>query len=202
MLVAYSAKDGTTANDGDGRNSPFTTALLHNIETPGLEVTFMFRAVRDEVMDATNREQQPFVYGSLSSQAIYFKPPAQTGGSPPPATSNAAAQAWDAVKNSNDPAALESFLRYYGDGFYGDLARARLADLKNKTLTASLPPQRALTAEDGDSSAQFGGPPYCRYSVTLKSPRTAVQGRLVGTLTVRRSDQTGNLGWRVVFNLK
>jgi hypothetical protein len=274
VLVAYSAKDGTTANDGAGRNSPFTTALLHNIETPGLEVTFMFRAVRDEVMDATNREQQPFVYGSLSSQAIYFKPPAQTGGSPPPASSNAAAQAWDAVKNSNDPAALESFLRYYGDGFYGDLARARLADLKNKTLTASLPPQRALTAEDGDSSAQFGGPPYCRYSVTLKSPRitatadpqgtidtatlslimvedivppcqfaplgtkrhsytgagviagngavslsftpaadnspkatatfsgTAVQGRLVGTLTVRRSDQTGNLGWRVVFNLK
>ena len=31
VLVAYSAKDGTTASDGDGRNSPFTTALLRNI---------------------------------------------------------------------------------------------------------------------------------------------------------------------------
>jgi len=35
VLVAYAARDGTTALDGDRRNSPFTTALLHNIETPG-----------------------------------------------------------------------------------------------------------------------------------------------------------------------
>jgi len=72
VLVAYAARDGTTALDGDGRNSPFTTALLRNIETPGLEVTFMFRSVRDDVMEATKNEQQPFVYGSLSREAIYL----------------------------------------------------------------------------------------------------------------------------------
>ena len=72
VLVAYAARDGTTALDGDGRNSPFTTALLHNIETPGVEVTFMFRNVRDDVMQATANEQQPFVYGSLSRKAIYL----------------------------------------------------------------------------------------------------------------------------------
>ena len=69
VLVAYAARDGTTALDGDGRNSPFTTALLRNIETPGVEVTFMFRNVRDDVMEATANEQQPFVYGSLSRRA-------------------------------------------------------------------------------------------------------------------------------------
>ena len=115
VLVAYSAKDGTTASDGDGRNSPFTTALLRNIETPGLEVTFMFRAVRDEVMVATNREQQPFVYGSLSREAIYFKAPAQSGGSVSTTAPTGAAQAWEAVKTSKDASALEAFLRYYGD---------------------------------------------------------------------------------------
>jgi formylglycine-generating enzyme required for sulfatase activity len=73
VLVAYSAKDGTTADDGSGRNSPFTAALLRNMETPGLEIQFMFRTVRDEVMSATRREQQPFVYGSLSKEAIYLK---------------------------------------------------------------------------------------------------------------------------------
>jgi len=72
MLVAYAARDGTTALDGDGRNSPFTTALLHNIETPGVEVSFMFRNVRDDVMEATRNEQQPFIYGSLSRRAIYL----------------------------------------------------------------------------------------------------------------------------------
>ena len=75
VLVAFSAKDGTVAQDGDGRNSPFTAALLRHIEQPGVEVTFLFRIVRDEVMQATNGAQQPFVYGSLSKESIYLKPP-------------------------------------------------------------------------------------------------------------------------------
>ncbi|MCS3445838.1 MULTISPECIES: caspase family protein [Bradyrhizobium] len=78
VLVAYAARDGTIALDGDGRNSPFAAALLRNIETPGVEVTFMFRNVRDDVMEATRNAQQPFVYGSLSRKAIYLvaAPPA------------------------------------------------------------------------------------------------------------------------------
>jgi hypothetical protein len=94
VLVAYSARDGTTAIDGTGRNSPFTAALLDNIETPGLEISFMFRRVRDEVMTATNRVQQPFVYGSLSKEAIYLKAP------PPDATAPSVAMV------SPPPAAL------------------------------------------------------------------------------------------------
>jgi len=75
VLIAFSAKDGTVAQDGEGRNSPFTSALLHHIDQSGLEVTFLFRIVRDEVMKATNGTQQPFVYGSLSKESIYLKPP-------------------------------------------------------------------------------------------------------------------------------
>jgi hypothetical protein len=75
VLIAFSAKDGTVAEDGAGRNSPFTAALLHHIGQSGLEVTFLFRIVRDEVMKATDNAQQPFVYGSLSKDAIYLRPP-------------------------------------------------------------------------------------------------------------------------------
>jgi uncharacterized caspase-like protein len=38
VLVAYSAKHGTTALDGEGSNSPFAEALLANLEEPGVEV--------------------------------------------------------------------------------------------------------------------------------------------------------------------
>ncbi|HTV68743.1 MAG TPA: caspase family protein, partial [Rhizobiaceae bacterium] len=75
VLIAYSAKDGTTAQDGEGRNSPFTSALLRHIGQSGLEVTFLFRIVRDEVMKETNGTQQPFVYGSLSKESIYLRSP-------------------------------------------------------------------------------------------------------------------------------
>jgi len=104
VLVAYAAKDGTTATDGEGRNSPYTAALLKHLATRGLEVSFVFRKVRDDVMTATGRRQQPFVYGSLSSKAIYLRAPdpaaeaasaaAQPGAARPgvqPATQSAAA---------------------------------------------------------------------------------------------------------------
>jgi uncharacterized caspase-like protein len=76
VLVAYAARDGTTANDGNGRNSPYTDALLKNLETAGLEIRFLFASVRDDVMAATNQNQQPFDYGSLSKEPVYLKPPA------------------------------------------------------------------------------------------------------------------------------
>jgi tetratricopeptide (TPR) repeat protein len=73
VLVAYSAKHGTTALDGEGAHSPFTEALLKHIEEPGLEINFLFRKVRDDVRNKTQRQQEPFLYGSLSAELLYFK---------------------------------------------------------------------------------------------------------------------------------
>ncbi|MDX3968162.1 MAG: tetratricopeptide repeat protein [Bradyrhizobium sp.] len=72
-LVVYAAKDGETALDGDGINSPFATAFVKNLPTPGLEVRRLFDFVRDDVMEATGRRQKPFSYGSISGrQDFYF----------------------------------------------------------------------------------------------------------------------------------
>jgi len=72
-LIVYAAKDGETAMDGNGSNSPFVQAFVKNMETPGLEVRRLFDYVRDDVMDATAQKQQPFSYGSLSGrQDFYF----------------------------------------------------------------------------------------------------------------------------------
>jgi invasion protein IalB len=72
-LVVYAAKDGETALDGSGANSPFATAFVRNLQTPGLEVRRLFDFVRDDVMDLTNRKQKPFSYGSISGrQDFYF----------------------------------------------------------------------------------------------------------------------------------
>ena len=72
-LVVYAAKDGETALDGDGINSPFASAFVKNLPTPGLEVRRLFDFVRDDVMEATGRKQKPFSYGSISGrQDFYF----------------------------------------------------------------------------------------------------------------------------------
>ena len=72
-LVVYAAKDGETALDGDGINSPFASAFVKNLPTPGVEVRRLFDFVRDDVMEATGRRQKPFSYGSISGrQDFYF----------------------------------------------------------------------------------------------------------------------------------
>jgi uncharacterized caspase-like protein len=73
VMVAYSAKNGQVAQDGDGDNSPFAQALLDHLGEPGLEINMLFRKVHDDVRSRTNGQQEPFTYGSLSAESMYFK---------------------------------------------------------------------------------------------------------------------------------
>ena len=66
-LMAYAAAAGTTAADGTGRNSPYTTALLAYLEEP-LEIGVLFRRVRGRVLEATVGRQRPHEYGSLLTE--------------------------------------------------------------------------------------------------------------------------------------
>ncbi len=74
-LVAYSAKAGTLASDGNSTNSPFAAAFANRITEPGVEINKIFRFVRSDVLAATDNEQEPFVYGSLPPEDFFFLPP-------------------------------------------------------------------------------------------------------------------------------
>jgi len=136
VLVAYAAKDGTTASDGSGDHSPFTTALLKHLETAGLDVTFLFRSVRDDVLAATNNEQQPFVYGSLSKEAIYLKPP--PAAATPPAPDQIA---WSMLRETTDEAALKRFVAQYPKSPLRSDAEARVATLATANAVRQIPPR-------------------------------------------------------------
>ncbi|WP_342726255.1 caspase family protein [Bradyrhizobium sp. B097] len=72
-LVVYAAKHGQVALDGDGGHSPFVTALIKRMQTPRIEIRKLFDLVRDDVMAATDRRQQPFSYGSVpGAEDFYF----------------------------------------------------------------------------------------------------------------------------------
>jgi hypothetical protein len=63
-LVAYATKDGSTAEDGNGRNSPYTTALLQHLDAEE-DIAVVLRRVRQSVLKATANRQEPWEYGSL-----------------------------------------------------------------------------------------------------------------------------------------
>src|SRR6202790_4746900 len=94
-LIAYAAKAGSTASDGDSRNSPFTAALVKYLPRPGLDLRKAFGFTRDEVLKVTNNRQEPFVYGSLGGDDVSLVPAAKpvvpvVAPVPPPADPEAA----------------------------------------------------------------------------------------------------------------
>src|SRR5258708_12184496 len=65
MLIAYSTQPNAVAADGVGRNSPFTAALVREIQVPGLEVATVFRRVAVNVNRETAGAQTPELSVSL-----------------------------------------------------------------------------------------------------------------------------------------
>ncbi len=76
-LIAYATAPGKVAYDNPERsNSIYTSVLLEQIETPGLEITTMFRNVRNVVLEMTkneNPQQEPWESTSLRGE-FYFHP--------------------------------------------------------------------------------------------------------------------------------
>jgi TPR repeat protein len=150
-LVSYAAKEGTVADDGDGRNSPYTAALVSLLDKPGLEINFLFRKVRDSVLESTNGRQEPFTYGSLPGRKIFLKPvatkPAATAPAETPLRQGYSAERedlfWRGVERSDDPNMFEAYLERYPEGYYAPIARFRLAKLR----AMSPAPQEPVTEE-------------------------------------------------------
>jgi tetratricopeptide (TPR) repeat protein len=69
-LTAFATKPDHVALDGDGRNSPFTTALLQHMTTPGLEIGAVMKRVRVDVIKSTRGEQVPFDESSLITDVV------------------------------------------------------------------------------------------------------------------------------------
>ena len=124
-LIAYSTQPDNVALDGEGDHSPFTSALLEHIATPGLEVRQILTRVRSEVIAETRGRQVPWDHSSLTRD-FYFAPEAEPDPPPPaalpadpvpaPPAGNGQAELlfWQTVKDSTDAADFEAYLSAFG----------------------------------------------------------------------------------------
>lgn len=150
-LIAYAAKAGSTASDGVGANSPFTTALLKQLAVPGQDLRKSLGYVRDEVMKATGNKQEPFVYGSLGGDDVVLVPataraaavPAQVAALDP---NSQLRRDYELAAAVNTAPAWDAFLKSYPNGFYAELARAARGKLQDAstTLAAKSTDQRSM----------------------------------------------------------
>jgi hypothetical protein len=125
-LVAFAAKAGLTALDGDSKNSPYAAALVRHIATPGLDLRRAFGFVRDEVLKATGNRQEPYVYGSLGGADVTLVPAAPAVLAPAANGPSDVRRDYELALQLGNKDALSAFLAQHPDGYYATLAKLQL----------------------------------------------------------------------------
>lgn len=163
-LVAFAAKAGSTASDGNSKNSPYAAALVKYIGTPGLDLRRVFGFVRDDVMKATGNRQEPYVYGTLGGDDVPLVPAKETAKEtakeptrepakeaakeavPSPTLRSEIRRDYELALQVGNKDALNFFIVQYPDGYYASLAKLQLAkiDAEEKRVAAA---EKARQAE-------------------------------------------------------
>ena len=127
FFITFATQPDNVAFDGDGRNSPFATAFLAHLATPGADVSSMMIAVRNDVFAATGGQQIP-ADESLLTRQFYF-----AGASA--ADETVETQLWRLAGKDRDPNLLQAYLDRYPDGPHATDVRSLLSGIGNNPET-------------------------------------------------------------------
>jgi hypothetical protein len=146
-LIAFATQPGNVALDGDGRNSPFTSALLTIMEQPGLPLSEVMISVRNEVLKSTAGKQVPWEHSSLTGQ-FYFKP-MEAGSATAVDQSGLEVAFWNSIQGSKNPQLFEAYLRRYPNGAFADIAKINLQEVKVAAAAPIAPDEKAPLSDSG-----------------------------------------------------
>jgi hypothetical protein len=98
-FLSYSTAPGAVAEDGDGADSPYTTALLAAAREPGLPIEEAFKRVRVAVNKATEGRQTPWESSSLTEDFRFVAgtaaaSPVVANAGPMPAVAKRSVEEW------------------------------------------------------------------------------------------------------------
>ena len=129
-IISYATQAGRTADDGDGRNSPYTTAFLQHIADHD-SINNVFQSISAGVYDETKGSQIPEL--SLSFFGEYYlngKPEKPASSAALPADPCAdAAEHWHSAEAVGTVEAYKDHLLRFPSCAFADLAKARIEEL-------------------------------------------------------------------------
>ncbi|WDZ81816.1 caspase domain-containing protein (plasmid) [Ensifer adhaerens] len=135
-LIAFATQPGNVALDGAGRNSPFTTALLNHLGTPGQSITDDLIAVRRTVLQATDGKQVPWDSSSLTGPVVLNPSPVAATATSPVATTDTDRTVeltyWNSIKDLTASSFFEAYLQEYPNGAFATLAKLKIAAIAER----------------------------------------------------------------------
>jgi peptidoglycan hydrolase-like protein with peptidoglycan-binding domain len=216
-VIAYATQPGGVAADGEGLNSPYTAALARLMKRPGLGILEMFNQVAVAVDQATRHSQQPWTALSPITEDLYLAggraaatlDPASSGqpqdvlrtgpSTPAPATGAADREVvfWQSVQNSRNAAEFEAYIRRFPDGLFVDIAKARIAELKQVATVESGQGQIRPTAPADGPQQALAKIPSAAVPIDMSSPvRIAEVQQLLSGMGLFAGTRDGKLDAR------
>jgi hypothetical protein len=125
MIVAYATQAGRTAEDGHGRNSPYTAAFLRNIEAKE-EIGTIFRRISTDVYETTKHEQLPELSLSLIGE-FYLRGKVEINARPdtPSIPLDSVKEDFEAAERVDTVGGWDAFLAQNPTGYHAALAKER-----------------------------------------------------------------------------
>ena len=143
--IAYATAPGDVAEDGAGRNSLYTQALMRWMQRPGLTIENVFKQVRSRVFQETNGKQVPWTSSSITGD-FFFLPtrPEKVAGPTPksPRTDRNPFELafWNTIQDSRNPSDFRAYLNRFPNGVFTELARNRIAAMAPPPATKKRTP--------------------------------------------------------------
>jgi uncharacterized caspase-like protein len=151
-MIAFAAKAGSTASDGDSNNSPFAKALVEHLTKPGLDLRKAFGFVRDDVLKATNKVQEPFVYGSLGGDDVALVPIASVapavGAAAPADQDSSVRRDYEFAERVGTKPVWDAFIEKHPTGFYTALGKAQRGKLAAEGASLEATTKAKLAQEE------------------------------------------------------
>jgi uncharacterized caspase-like protein len=176
-LIAFASKAGSTASDGDSKNSPFTSALVKHITKPGLDLRKAFGFVRDDVLKNTGNRQEPYVYGSLGGDDVPLVPDKPAASAP---TSNLNAEVrrdYELALQVGTREVWTAFLKQYPDGLYASLAAGQLNKIASEEARIAAT-EKARLAEEEKARLRAEGAKQAEQAKAAAQAKAAEDARL------------------------
>lgn len=187
-LIAFAAKAGSTAADGDSGKSPFAAALVKYLPRPGLDVRRAFGFVRDDVLKITGSRQEPYVYGSLGGDDLPLVAAKSVDVASSPDPSADIRRDYELALQLGSRTGWASFLKSYPSGFYADLAKGQLDKIAAQEARAANDKSRIPEQRQADKDT------------TKPAPEAAVTGKQSGGTSARLASLNGK--WNTVVRAK
>jgi uncharacterized caspase-like protein len=176
-MIAFAAKAGSTASDGDSKNSPFAAALVEYLPKPGLDLRRAFGFVRDDVLKNTGNKQEPYVYGSLGGNDVPLVPAKPVTAGPQADPQAAVRRDYELALQLGTRDGWNAFLSQYPDGFYANLARGQLNKIAAEEARVAAA-EKARLAEQEKARLAAEGAKHAEQARAAAAAKAAEEARI------------------------